>query len=285
METYALFALMYAIVFGCYNSFRKKAEETSREEVILMLYTFVAFLCALFWLPLGVAVPTKFVFLLALRGLALSVGWLIILKVLKRVNVSLVSLISILSSVITFFVGIFFFKERITLIQFLGVVFIVVGAIAINFVSKNKKERANKKDIVLLVISAILTAVSNIIDKVSSEYMTKHQIQFWFLLFVFLFSFIFFVFKCFKDKTIIISKHDFKNVWIYLSGIILFIAEMFLFIAYSLQNSQMIIITTIGKFKVVVSVVISIFMFKEKHIVKKLILTLFMFSGIILLTI
>lgn len=284
MDLYIIFALLYAVIIGVYNVFRKKAVEKSSESTILFLFNGVAFLCSLIWLPFGVAIPSEFVWIFVLKGFLLTLNWYIVLKVLRDADVSLVSLTTIISSVLTLSIGVFGFGESATILQFAGAVIVIIGAFLINLINKNATGKVNIAQIGLLLVSAIISSVSNIIDKYTTTHLESHQVQFWFLLFTFVFSTIFFIIECVKSKKFLLQKTDFKNFWIYLVGIGLFVADMFLFLAYKMPGSQMIIITSITKFKVVVTVILGVFVFKEKNILKKVLISLLMFAGILMLS-
>ena len=86
-----LFTLLYALFIGFYNVFKKQSIKNSNEHVVLVLFTTVAFICSLLWIPFGILVPIKFILIFALKGLLLALSWLIILKILKAVDLSLVS--------------------------------------------------------------------------------------------------------------------------------------------------------------------------------------------------
>ena len=159
-----------------------------------------------------------------------------------------------------------------------------MGAVLINLTGKKENGKVNVKTIILLMISAIIGAVSAVIDKYTTQTLSAYQVQFWFLLFVFVFSCIFFAVECVKEKKFLIQKSDFKNYWIYIVGIALFLGDFFLFLSYTMTGSKMIIITTISKFKVVISVLIGILLYKEKNVVKKLLISLLVFAGILLVS-
>ena len=104
--------------------------------------------------------------------------------------------------------------------------------------------------------------LNTVIDKYTTQTLSAYQVQFWFLLFVFVFSCIFFAVECVKEKKFLIQKYDFKNYWIYIVGIALFLGDFFLFLSYTMTGSKMIIITTISKFKFFISVLICILLYK-----------------------
>jgi len=280
-----ILTLVYAIIIGFYNVFKKISLKKSSDSVILVLFTTVAFLLSLIWIPFGVSVPINFIPIFALKGFLLSVSWFLILKILKDADLSATTVTQVISSVVTFVLGLIIFKEQTNILQIVGSVIIVVGVALTNLLNKNSKGKLTKTHLILLICSALITTSSNLIDKYTTTYLNAQQVQFWFLFFVCIFSWLFFTVECLINKKFLIAKQDLKNYWIYLIGLFLFVGDLFLFLAYKVPNSKMITISILSKFKVVVTVCAGIFIFKEKNIVKKIILTLLIVLGTILISI
>ena len=280
-----LFTILYATLIGFYNIFKKFAIKKSNESTILVMFTSVAFLLSLMWLPLGIKIPAKFVLIFALKGFLLALSWFIILKVLKTADLSIVTVTNILSAVLSFILGIVIFKETAGVWQIVGSALIILGVALINLTNRNSKGQITMLQLVLLFVSMLITTSSNVIDKYTTSHLTSYQVQFWFLMFVCLFSWIFFAFECIKSKEFLIKKSDLKNFWIYLVGLFLFVGDFMLFRAYAVPNSQMITISILSKMKVVVIVLLGALIFKEKNVFKKLLLSLLVIAGAILISI
>jgi len=278
------YTILYALFIGFYNVFKKQSIKKSNEHIVLVLFTTVAFICSLIWIPFGIAIPIEFVLIFALKGLLLALSWSLILRVLKDADLSLVSIVNVISSVMSFILGIIIFKETSTLLQIIGSIIIVLCVAGINMVNKDKKGKISLTHMILLILSACITTASNIIDRYTTIHLTNFQVQFWFLLFVCIFSWVFYAILRFKDSSLNITKNDFKNFWIYLIGIFLFIGDFWLFQAYKVPGSQMITISILSKLKIVVSILAGIIIFKEKNVVKKLILTILVVVGAILIS-
>ena len=278
------FTILYALFIGFYNVFKKQSTKKSNEHVVLVLFTTIAFFCSLIWLPFGISIPFQFVLIFALKGFLLALSWTIILRVLKNVDLSLVSIMNAISSVMSFILGIVLFKETTSILQIVGSLIIIFCVLGINIVNTDKKGKISLTHMSLLILSACITTVSNIIDKYTTIHLTSFQVQFWFLLFVCLFSWIFYVILRLKDNSLALAKNDFKNYWIYLIGIFLFVGDFWLFQAYKVPGSQMITISILSKLKIVVSILAGIIIFKEKNVIKKLILTILVVVGAILIS-
>lgn len=279
-----LFTILYAIFIGFYNVFKKKSTIKSNENIVLVLFTTIAFLCSLVWIPFGISIPFKFVLILALKGFLLALSWSLILKVLKNADLSLVSIMNALSSVLSFILGIVLFKETTSVLQIVGSIIIIFCVAGINMLHKDKKSKFPLTHTALLILSACITTISNIIDKYTTIHLSTFQVQFWFLLFVCFFSWLFYAVLRFKDNSLTITKNDLKNYWIYLIGIFLFIGDFWIFQAYKVPGSQMITISILSKLKIVVSILAGIIIFKEKNVIKKLILSILVVFGAILIS-
>lgn len=279
------YTILYATFIGFYNIFKKQSVNKSKEPVVLVLFTTVAFLCSLIWIPFGMQIPFKFILIFMLKGFLLALSWLIVLRVLRDIDVSLVCIMTVISSVVTFILGLVVFKETTNALQIIGSIVIVLSVAGINLINKKQANKVTLLHVGLLILSALITTSSNVIDKYTTTHLTTYQVQFWFLLFVCLFSWIFFGILKIKDKSLTIQKNDLKNFWIYLIGIFLFIGDFWLFQAYKVPGSKMITISILSKLKIVITVLAGIIIFKEKNITKKLILTSLVVAGAILISI
>lgn len=279
-----LFTILYALFNGFYDVFRKQSTKKSNEHIVLVLFTTIAFICSLVWIPFGISIPFKFVLIFALKGFLLALSWTLILRVLKQADLSLVSIMNVISSVMSFILGIVLFDETASVLQIIGSIVIVLCVAGINLLNKDKKGKISLTHTALLILSACITTISNIIDKYTTIHLTSFQVQFWFLLFVCLFSWLFYAVLRFKDNSLTITKVDLKNYWIYLIGIFLFFGDFWLFQAYKVPGSQMITISILSKLKIIVPILAGIIIFKEKNIIKKLVLSTLVIVGAILIS-
>ena len=278
-----LLTLLYALFIGFFNIFRKSAIKNSNESVVLVLFTTTAFLLSLIWVPFGVATSFNALLLLAAKGFIIALSWYLTLKVLKTTDLSMVTVTNALSGILSFIVGIFFFNETAGIWQIIGSTIIILGVAGVGFLNKDSKEDTTPLEFVVLLITALITTTSGTIDKTTTSLLTPQQVQFWFLLFACFFSWLFFAFDCIINKKLLIKKQDFKNPWIYLVGLFLFVGDFMLFSAYKTPNSQMITITILSKLQIVVTMIGGVLIFKENSFWKKLGLTAFIVLGAILI--
>lgn len=280
-----LFTVLYAVFIGFYNIFKKLSLQKSDGLVTLVFLTSTAFACSLIWIPFGVAVPFDLLLILGLKGLLLAISWFFVLKILRTVDLTVVTATDILSVVLSFVLGIIIFGESVTWLQTIGAVVILINIAAINLCNRNGKGSANKLQILGLIFSALVTATTCVIDKFTTTYLTPYQVQFWYLFFICVFSWVFFIIHCLRKRSFLIQKKDFANFWNYLIGIFLFLGDFFLFQAYKVPGSKMILISILSKLKVIIAILGGILIFKERKVAKKIFFSLLVIAGTILISI
>ena len=283
---YIIYALLYALIIGFHGVLKKQARVKSNTSTVLVMFTTVTFLLSLMWIPFGVAIPLNYIWIFVLKGFLLTFSWFIILKVLKDADVSVVTALQLISVVFTFTIGILVFNESVNFVEIIGIVIILTCIVLMSFVNRKEKNGLKPIHFVFILIAALITTSSNVIDKYTTNTLglTNFQVQFWFLLFTFVFSWIFFYIDCFRSKEFLIKKQDLSNYWIYLVGLTLFFGDFFLFLSYTTAGSQMIIITIISKLKVIITTIAGILIFKEKNVWIKILLTSFLVAGTLLIS-
>ena len=283
-----LYSLAYALLNGFLNVSKKMStKKNSHPVAILAIFSTLAFLLSLSLIPFGVSIPLEFVWIFAVKGFIISLSFYILIIVLKSVEITLVTATNILSTVLTFIIAITIFGENASVLKIVGCVLIVIGVSLINLLGKEKtkNKKSNLVTILLLLLVAIILASSSAIDKYTTTYLTNFQVQFWFLLFSCIFSWLFFAFECMRTKQFLIKKSDFKNYWIYLLSIFLFVGDFMLFMAYMVPSSQMIVITILSKLNIIVTTIAGIIIFKEQHVLLKILYILIILTGAIMVSV
>lgn len=282
---YILFVLISALLIGLFNVFRKLSTNKSNQLSILVLFTTFTFILTCLTIPLGISIPLELIILFMIKGLLLTISWYIVFKVLSKADLSLVTVTNITSSLLSFILGIILFNETVTILQVIGAMIVIFSIAAFNHIDKSNTNKVKMTHFLLLSISALVTTTCNVMDKYTTSILEPHQIQFWVLLFVSLFSWIFFFIECLKEKRILLKKSDLKNHPIYLASILLFLGDNILFRAYKMPGSKMTTITVLSQLQLIVSIFIGILIFKEKNVKKKIFLTLLVTLGVIFICI
>ena len=280
-----VYSLGYAFLNGFFNSFQKHAVKKSSATAIMAILTTTALIVGLVLIPFGVAIPSKYLWIFALKGFVIVLSWYIILNLLKNTDLTLVAASMIFSTVLTFVAGFTIFNESVSVLQIVGSVIIVAGVTLMNLLNKTKSGKVNFLTIFLLFLNAVILAGSSVIDKYTTTELSNFQVQFWFLVFACVFAWIFVAFESIKKHEVIIHKHDLINFWPYLVGLFLFVGDFFLFMAYKVPNSQMITITIISKLNIIVTTIYGILVFKEQNVTQKIIYISLILAGAVLVSV
>ena len=106
--------------------------------------------------------------------------------------------------------------------------------------------------------------------------MTPTQMQFWYMLYLTSFYFIYILIK--KEK--INVKSCIKSPWIWILSTLFIIADKALFIANADPNSQVVIMTLIKQCSVLVTITLGRIIYKEKDIFYRVCCAIIIISGI-----
>ena len=129
------------------------------------------------------------------------------------------------------------------------------------------------------LISCLCSSISAIIDKKILLHITSGQLQFWFLLFLTIYYWIILLTR--KNK---INYNNLKkNYWVILVAICLVLGDRLLFIANKITSSQVIVMTVLKQLSVIISIILGKIIFKEKNIIKKLLYSLLIIIGVIII--
>lgn len=281
---YIIFTLIYALFSGWFDICKKTTNKKSNALASMALFSTGAFLFSLIWIPSLNNFSPILILTLIFKGLICAINFYIIIKLLKSMNISGLVLTVIISTILTFLGSIFIFQEQATLIQYIGCFIIIICSIVMTLLNKNDAGKLNFKRIIFLILSAIISTLCAFIDKYTTTYMPASNVQFWFLLSLCFFSWIFIVFTSIKVKTFIVDKKDFKNLSIYLSALFLFLGDIALFTAYSFPNTQLILISSLSKMKTIFTILFGVFIFKETHKLPKILITILAILGVVLIS-
>ena len=98
MGIYIIFVFISSIFSGIFDILKKKSVEKSSATATQVIFTGVAFLLNLFWIPFGISVSIEVLCLFAFKALILTVVFFLVFDVLKRVDVTVVCMTTIIST-------------------------------------------------------------------------------------------------------------------------------------------------------------------------------------------
>ncbi len=277
METWIIYVIIYAILIGFFECTRKKAIEKNYIYEVLTTLTLIAFIIAAITCKAVFNINWFVVLAIFVKSLAIVISWIISLYVMRKMTISLYSVINLSRIIFVTIMSAVFLGEVITLNTLTGMSIVILGLFLVNKVSNTKENKETSfKSIFLLLCACLLSAIAGILDKKVLMYATGDQMQFWFLLFLtVMYIFILLV----KRRKIHLSKLK-KNYWILIAAISLVIGDKFLFAANEMPESEVAIMTIIKQLSAIEAIILGKFWFKEKQIYKKILCSILIIIGI-----
>ncbi|MBQ4510143.1 MAG: DMT family transporter [Clostridia bacterium] len=282
--------LLYGIFKGLREALKKKAMETNSVLEVLFFYTFVAFLLTIPFSKDIFSVSLEYHIAILIKSFAIFIAWLCALNSIKRLPLSIYSVMDMGRMVFSILLGVIFLNEKLSLLQILGIALVIAGITLVNLKKKGHSgDKTTYKVVPLILVSCILNALSGTLDKFllstspdriifGSDILTASQMQFWYMLYLTSFYLIYILLK--REK--INVKKCLKCPWIYILSILFIIADRALFIANTSPNSTIVVMTLLKQSSVLISILLGRILYKEKNILYRTLCALLIICGIVI---
>ena len=272
-----LLVLLYGLLKGGREIVKKKSLEKNSVLEVLIVYTLLS---CVFVLPgaKNAIEMENFLFLLpiAFKSLIIFIAWILSFKAIKQMPVSLYGVIDLSRVVFASALGIIILREEMTLSTIIGSLLVCVGVLLCERKKNLKDEKVSFKIVCFTMISCLFNAISGVMDKILTKHVTSNQLQFWYMLFLVIYYIIYIVVT--REK--IRLKSALKNYWIWILAIMFVIGDRALFIANSMPESKVTVMTLVKQSCCIVTILAGKFVFKEKKIAYKLVCALIIIAGI-----
>lgn len=282
--------LVYGIFKGLREALKKKAMGTNSVIEVLVFYTLFAFLMIIPFSHNVFAISYRYHIAILIKSSIIFVAWLCALNSIKRLPLSVYSVMDMARVIFSILLGVLLLGESIGILQGVGMVLVIAGITLVNLKSKQTPtERPNKLVIVLVLISCLLNSVSGIMDKwllstqggrwfLGDEIITSSQLQFWYMLYLTLFYVAYALIK--REK--INVKKCITCPWIWILSLLFVVADRALFVANSSPDSTVVVMTLIKQSSVLVTIAMGKIMYKEQHILYRILCAALIIAGIVL---
>lgn len=194
----------------------------------------------------------------------------------KGLEVSVYSVLKQLSSVFMVFASVFFFKESFVLNKFIGALLIILSNIIVFY---NKKSLKFNKYLIYGILANISLTIALFLDV---NYSNEFNLAFYVFLTFFIPSILILVFERIKLKYIIKEYKNCNKLTLFLTGIswaIMMISKL-----RSYQIGKIIIVVPLLSLTVILNIIFSYFLLKEKeNLLKKILASILIIIGIILI--
>ena len=273
-----LFVLLYGVLKGAREVAKKKSLERGTTMEVLFFYTLFSFLLVCPDMKNAMGVPPVMMLFIALKSFVIFLAWIFSFKAIKTLPLSLYGVLDLSRVLFSTLMAVVVIHETLTPNSIIGLLLVGTGLLLLK---AKKKTGIQDKAAPLMVIcafaSCILNAVSGTMDKLLMRTLNSSQLQFWYLLFLVSFYFLYILFT----RTRIRVKESLKNPMIWLLAIMFVIADRALFIANQDPNSRVSIMTLIKQSGSIVTILSGRFIFKEKNTTHKLICAGVIIAGIV----
>ena len=306
-----LLVLIYGLLKGAREIVKKISLKKNSAMEVLVVYTGIAFfLVALEVLLVNVfpifstilpdvekelsMEPEMYIYV-AIKSFVIFIAWILSFVAISRLPLSLYGVLDLSRVLFATCLGVFILGETLKITQGIGLILVGLGLFMLKFrprpiltllekaglykeekaVSPNK-EVASKVYVICAFISCLLNAISGLLDKILMKDITSTQLQFWYMLFLFIFYVIFVLIR-----RIPISKSAITNKWIWLLSIMFVFADKALFIANGVTESKITVMTLIKQSACIVTILGGKLIFKEKNISYKILCACTIIVGIL----
>lgn len=271
------FILAYALLKGSREGMKKAAMKKNRSTEILFFYTLIGWVFTLPFCGAAFALPPLFIFLAFVKAAVVCAAWLCAFAALKNISVSLYGIMDLSRMVFSTLLGVFALGETFTWAKGVGMLLVVAGLVLVNLKKGGESRGMTVTVLIAALMNCFLNAVSGTMDKVLMQYMESSQLQFWFMLFM---TLIYGAILLIRRERVA-WKTLATNYWVPLMSLSLIIGDRLLFEANASPASEVTLMTVIKQSSVFVTVLTGWLVFREKHIVYKLLCTLLVLAGIL----
>ena len=271
-----LFIIIYSLLKGSREGMKKAALRKSSSNEILFFYTLVGLILILPFSKDAFYLAPVYIFYAFLKALVVCTAWLFAFAALKNMSVSLYGVMDLSRMVFSTALGVFVLGEDFTVNKAIGVSLVILGLLLVNLRKNASGKGMSLPVLIAALLNCFFNAVSGTMDKVLMQHMESSQLQFWFMFFM---TVIYGVVILIRRERI--SANCLKsNFWIPLMSLSLIIGDKLLFEANQSPLSEVTLMTIIKQSSVLVTVLTGWLVFKEKHILYKLMCTGIVLMGI-----
>ncbi|MBO5007875.1 MAG: EamA family transporter [Clostridia bacterium] len=268
-----VFILIYSLLKGSREGMKKAALKKSSSNEILFFYTLVGLVLTIPFSRAAFSLEPIYIFYSFIKAAVVCTAWIFAFAALKNMSVSLYGIMDLSRMIFSTMLGVFVLGESFTVPKAVGVSLVITGLMLVNLKKDASAKGMTLPVLIAALLNCFLNAVSGTMDKVLMQHMQSSQLQFWFMFFMTLIYGAVLLIR--KEK---ISVNCLKyNYWIPLMSISLIVGDKLLFEANANPASEVTLMTVIKQSSVIVTVLTGWLVFKEKHILYKI-----MCAGIVL---
>jgi transporter family protein len=289
MEWFIL-ALFAAIFFGSRQVIAKKVLMYEHATEYLTVTCMMAFLFSLFFLPkMSFAYSAQTWLFMYLKGLFLTIGWILGSKALRHLEISYVTPLTNLTPIFLLVLSFFILHEVPSVLQYAGVALLVFGAYwlqadhHLSNLIRPWKILKNKYS-VFMFIAIFFYAICAVFDKL----ILREADPYTFLSFTFFVLSVHYLFiQFFKYDGIKDIKHAFAKgkYLIFVVALLMLFSDIFYYMAVAIPGAMVALIIPVKRMSTLVATVIGGRMFHDHNLIHRILACVIMVVGVVLIVI
>lgn len=275
-KLWIVFILIYSLLKGSREGMKKAALKKSSSGEILFFYSLIGLILIIPFSQTAFQTPPLYIFFAFIKASVVCVAWIFAFTALKKMSVSLYGIMDLSRMVFSTMLGVFILGESFTIPKAIGVALVILGLFLVNLKKNSDSRGVTIPILIAALLNCFFNAVSGTMDKVLMQFMSSSQLQLWFMFFS---TLIYGAILLIRREKISVKCLK-SNYWIPLMSLSLIVGDRLLFEANASPESEVTLMTIIKQSSVIVTVLTGYFVFKEKHILYKLMCTLIVLAGI-----
>lgn len=269
---------LYGFLKGIRDIIKKKAMEKNTAMEVLFFYTLVSFLFVTPDIKNAVSIDFHYIGFIMVKSLIIFIAWICSFRAIKRIPIGFYGIMDMSRVIFASALGVLVLSEVLTRNKIIGMAMVLAGLLLVNLVKSSNGEKVKPVFIVLILISCLGNALSELLDKMLMQHMNSGQLQFWYMFFLV----VLYLCYLFISRTKIRWRSLFKNYWVWILSILFVIGDKALFIACASENSTVVAMTLIKQCSVLITIMGGRIVFKEERTAYKLMCAGIIITGIVL---
>lgn len=274
---WVLLTLAYGLMKGVREIVKKKSLQKSTVMEVLFFYTLFGFLLLFPDVKEAAGVPTEQMGWIALKSFIIFLAWMASFHAIEKIPISVYGILDLSRVLFATILGVLVLRETLENNQVIGLLLVAGGLLMLRLKKAKEPESTGVVYVLLAFASCLLNALSGLLDKLITRTVTSGQLQFWYMFFLLLFYGAYLL----LSRTKVRWREAVKNYWIWILSILFIIADRALFIANSMPESRVTVMTLVKQSGCIVTILAGKWIFHEKNIGYKLICAAVIIMGIV----
>ena len=203
---------LYGILKGIRDVIKKKAMEKNTAMEVLFFYTLVSFLFVTPDVKNALSLDFHYIGFIMIKSLIIFIAWICSFRAIKKIPIGFYGIMDMSRVIFATVLGVFVLGEVLTHNKIIGMIMVLLGLLLVNFVKSGGSDRVKPVFIILVLISCLGNAVSELLDKMLMQHMNSGQLQFWYMFFLV----VLYLGYLLVSKTKIQWRSLFKNYWVWI---------------------------------------------------------------------